>query len=149
MEFTINLSDHISETEMKEIARDEFRSAIRNFFSTKNDMYNLIWYVGNKEFEKIIENEIPQYKEAIKKEVKKSVENTKNYGCYVFHRATKYSDYDSPDSLGYQYLQEAIENNKGVIENKVKEIISRLDEDDIRDKIIDIIYDYMCRKPKE
>ena len=31
----------VTETEMKEIARDEFRSAIQSFFSTKNDMYNL------------------------------------------------------------------------------------------------------------
>lgn len=131
----INIEDYLSDNEIKSIVEEEFRNKIKNMFSTEKEISRIITNLGYYNTFKIIEEEVPNFKNNIKEQTKKQCENISSY-C-VFREKDSYSN----ESLGQKYLEEAIENNKEIINKKVVEIMNDLSKEDIANEICSVLED--------
>ncbi len=132
----INIEDYINEDEMKRIVENEFRDRIRRYF-LENKLSDLIYSLCDKEICKIIEEEIPNFKEEIKATIPSSIEAVGKFDIFRSKDEFMYSR----DSLGQQILEKTIRDNKDMLEQKVKNIFSELSKEDIADEIERIITD--------
>lgn len=134
----INIEDYLSEDKIKSIVEEEFRDKIKSMFSTEKEINRIITNLGYYNTFKIIEEEVPNFKNSIKEQTKKQCENISSYS--VFREKDSYSN----ESLGQKYLEEAVENNKEIINKKVIEIMSNLSKDDIAEEICSVVEDKIC-----
>lgn len=134
----INIEDYLSNDEMKSIVEEEFRNKIKSMFSTEKEISRIITNLGYYNTFKIIEEEVPNFKNSIKEQTKKQCEKISSY-C-VFREKDSYSN----ESLGQKYLEEAVENNKEIINKKVVEIMNNLSKEDIAEEICSIVEDKIC-----
>lgn len=132
----INIEDYINEDEMKRIVENEFRDRIRRYF-LENKLSDLIYSLCDKEICKIIEEEIPNFKEEIKAAIPSAIKNVNKFDIF----RSKDEPIYSRDSLGQQILEKTIRDNKDMLEQKVKNIFSELSKEDIADEIERIITD--------
>lgn len=132
----INIEDYINESEMKRIVENEFRDRIRRYF-LENKLSDLIYSLCNKEICGIIEEEIPNFKEEIKVAIPSKIKNINKFDIFK----SKDDFMDSKDSIGQQILEKTIEENKDMLEQKVKNIFSELSKEDIATEIECIITD--------
>lgn len=132
----INIEDYINEDEMVMIVENEFRDRIREYF-LKNKLSDLIYSLCNKEICKIIEEEVPNYEEEIKKTVPSVIEGITIFDIFKSKDEFMYSK----DSIGQRIMERAVMENRGMIEQKVKNIFSELSKEDIAAEIECIITD--------
>ncbi len=131
----IELTDYLSDEEIKDIIKEEFRNEVQKNIQ-KNGISTLIANIGYKNVFNIINNEIPKYENQVKEKTKEVIENLSSY-C-VFRE----KDFiNKEDSLGQKYLEEAIEDNKTIINQKVVDIFNELGKQDISYEISSIIED--------
>lgn len=133
----INIEDYLSEDKIKSIVEEEFRNKIKSMFSTEKEISRIITNLGYYNTFKIIEEEVPNFKNSIKEQTRKQCENISSYS--VFREKDSYSN----ESLGQKYLEEAVENNKEIINKKVIEIMNNLSKEDIASEICSILEDKM------
>lgn len=131
----INIEDYLSDDEIKSIIEEEFRNKIKSMFSTEKEVTRIITNLGYYNTFKIIEEEVPNFKNSIKEQTKKQCEDISFY-C-VFREKDSFND----ESLGQKYLEEAVENNKEIINKKVVEIMNNLNQEDIASEICSILED--------
>lgn len=131
----INIEDYLSDNEIKLIVEEEFRSKVKDLFRTEKEMTRIITNLGYDNTFKIIEEEVPNFKEIIKEQTKKRCQEISSY-C-VFREKDNFSD----RSLGQEYLEEAVENNKEIINKRVIEIMNKLNKQDIANEICSILED--------
>lgn len=131
----VNIEDYLSDNEIKSIIEEEFRNKIKSIFNTEKEISRIITNLGYYNTFKIIEEEIPGFRETVKEQTKKRCLEISKY-C-VFREKT---DYDS-ESLGQKYLNESVEENRNIINSKVKEIMNDLSKQDIADEINGIVTD--------
>lgn len=132
----INIEDYINESEMKRIVENEFRDRIRRYF-LENKLSDLIYSLCNKEICKVIEEEIPNFKKEIKTAIPSKIKDINKFDIFK----SKDDFMNSKDSIGQQILEETIEENKDMLEQKVKNIFSELSKGDIADEIAGIVID--------
>lgn len=132
----INIEDYINEDEMKRIVENELRDRIRKYF-LGNKISDLICSLCNKEICEIIEEEIPNFREEIKQRISPAIESIGRYDIFKKRDNFIYSE----DSVGQKILEEAVKENKNMIEQKVKNIFSELSKEDIAAEIEGIITD--------
>lgn len=132
----INIEDYINESEMKRIVENEFRDRIRRYF-LENKLSDLIYSLCDKEICKVIEEEIPNFKEEIKVAIPSEIEDINKFDIFK----SKDDFMNSKDSIGQQILEKTIEENKDMLEQKVKNIFSELSKEDIAAEIEGIITD--------
>lgn len=131
----INIEDYLSDNEIKLIIEEEFRNKIKSMFSTEKEISRIITNLGYYNTFKIIEEEVPNFKCIIKEQTKKQCQNISSY-C-VFRERDSFSS----ESLGQKYLEEAIEDNKKIINKKVVEIMNDLSKEDIASELCSILED--------
>ena len=138
MEFAVKVENYLSEGEIREIAKEEIRSEIRNKINKQdldriitNASYDIVW----KRIDEEIDEDIS---EMIKTKVFDIVVNMSNFNVF---RKKMNLPYDEGNSLAQDYLEEYVEENKELIRDKVIEKIKELDEDYLRYKVEDMIFD--------
>lgn len=129
----INIEDYLSDSEIKEIIKEEFRKAIRKSID-KNGVSTFIANLGYQNVFEMINEEAPEFEDEIKTKTKEVIDNLTDYSVF-----RKKDLVDKEDSLAQKYLEEAVENNKDIIEKKVKFILNELDKADISYEIGTII----------
>ena len=82
----------------------------------------------------IINTEIPEYESLVKEKTKEAIEGLTSYSVF-----RKKGLIDDEDSLGQKYLEQAVENNKEIINQKIINIFNELAEEDIFYEIENII----------
>lgn len=132
----INIEDYMNESEMKRIVENEFRDRIREYF-LKNKLSDLIYSLCNKEIYRIIEEEISDFEEEIKKTIPSVIERISAFDIFK----SKDDFMNSKDSIGQRILERAVMENRDMIEQKVKNIFSELSKEDIAAEIECIITD--------
>lgn len=125
----------LASEEIKDIIKEEFRNEVQRNIQ-KNGISTLIANIGYKNVFNIINNEIPKYENQVKEKTKEVIENLSSY-C-VFRKKDLI---DQEDSLGQKYLEEAIRDNKNIINKKVVDIFNELGKQDISYEISSIIED--------
>ena len=132
----INIEDYINEDKMVIIVENEFRDRVRKYF-LENKLSDLIYSLCNKEIYKIIEEEVPNFREEIKQRIRPAIESMSRYDIF----RSKDDFIYSKNSLGQEILEEIIKNNRDILEQKVKNIFSELSKENIAAEIECIITD--------
>lgn len=132
----INIEDYLNESEIKKIVEEELRYKIKEIFKTERDTTRILSNLGYYNTFKIVEEEVPNFKEIIKENTKKQCLNISTYEVF------RSKDYlNEKDSLAQKYLLEAVEENKNIIKDRVKEILREMDKQQIANEICSIIED--------
>lgn len=132
----INIEDYINEDEMKMIVENEFHERVNKYF-LENKLSDLIYSLCNKEICGIIEKEIPNFEEEIKSAIPSVIEGISTFDIFK----SKDDFMNSKDSIGQRILEREVMANRGIIEQKVKNIFSELSREDIASEIECIITD--------
>lgn len=132
----INIEDYMDEDEMKMIVENEFHERVNKYF-LENKLSDLIYSLCNKEIYRIIEEEIPNFEEEIKSAIPSVIEGINTFDIFK----SKDDFMNSKDSIGQRILEREVMANRGIIEQKVKNIFSELSKEDIAAEIECIITD--------
>lgn len=97
-----------------------------------NSAYGIVW----EEVNKSIDYDMTEF---IKNKVIEVISNLSNYS--VFRDKGDYIYGRDKNSIAQEYLNQYVEENKNIIRDKVVEIMQGLDEDDIRGRLYDLIYE--------
>jgi len=127
----VKFEDYLSEDERKEIVADVFRNMCINSFKKdaerifSNAAYNAVFNIVNDTFD-------GKAAQMVAERTQKIIRELSPYTVF------KRKDYwEKEDSHGYQVLNEAISNNKELLNNKIAEIIDEIDKGDLRQTIIE------------
>ncbi|MCK9577862.1 MAG: hypothetical protein M0R51_18295 [Clostridia bacterium] len=149
MELTINVSDYMSDDEIKNMVRDEIKSNIMH--RTDNDiervLSNMSYYMAEQFIDSLLTEE---QKNKIRNKTEEVINKLSEFT--VFYRGSTYEK----QSTGYTIMEKACKDFEPEIRNKVKEIIDKkagreiikkiaFDDrlmDGIIDKIADILTEY-------
>jgi len=137
----VNIKDYLSDKEMHDIAVDLFRNKIHQYMNSESDLKRIIGNIGAETMFNILDKEIPNFKQNIIDNTKIQCSNITPYS--IFRTSNGWGD---KDSIGYTIMQEAINDNKEIIINKVKKTMSEVDKFKIRESIKDIIQEEIVDK---
>lgn len=130
----IEIENYLSDDEIRQIVEEEFRNRIKSLFRTEKEITRIVTNLGYYNTFKIIENEVPNFKELIKEQTKKQCENISSYSVF-----RKKDAFESENSLAQDYLEEAVEENKEIISKRVVEIMNSIDNQDLADEICSLL----------
>lgn len=140
--------DYLSQDDIKEICIDELRSKVREslrYYEASDILSNVSYKCVFKEVEDIIKMSEDEIKKQINDKVVEIISKLSNY-C-VFRSK---DEYDRSDSLAQKYLLESIENNKQLIEDRVKELMVNFNvgymKEDLQDKIYEVVTERLFGK---
>ena len=131
----IDVKDYLSESEIKEIVQQELRIKVRQQFDLNNieriftnSAYHIVW----EEVNKSIDYDVTEF---IKNKVIEIINGMTSFS--VFRRK---GDYDDKNSIAQEYLNQYVEENKNIINDRVIEIMQGLDSEKLNDQLYDLIY---------
>lgn len=129
----VNLEDYLSEDDRRDIAREEFRVALKRSLSTSNDVerfvgnvaYMVIW----EEADATIRNSFKR--DDLRQEVRAKVRNI--VGKMELHTIVQYSDgfLRRKPTVAAEIIEETVKGSRGLIEERVRELIKGLNRMDI------------------
>lgn len=128
----INIMDYLSEKEIGECIKEELKKQISNYIN-KVGVDTFISNISYINVFKKIDEEIPDFEIQIKEKVKNIIENLSEY-C-VFKEKTVFEK----ESVGQKLLNNAVEENKNILNEKVIEIYKGLSKQDIATEICGIL----------
>ena len=134
----INFKDYLSEEEIKEIVIDELRKETRKQFCDEKEFTRILTNISYYELWKKIEEEVPNSQDIIKEKVKEELNKISSYD--VFRRK---GEFNNCNSLAYDILEKYVDENKNIIEDKVKDIFSELSKTDLKYEIQGILENYI------
>ena len=134
----INFKDYLSEEEIKEIIIDELRKEARNHFCNEKEFTRILTNISYYELWKKIEEEVPNSQYIIKEKVKEKLNEISSYDIL-----RKKGEFNDSNSLAYDILEKYVDENKNIIEDKVKDIFSELSKTDLKYEIQGILENYI------
>ena len=143
----INVDDYLSEETKRDIAEEVFREHLE-YLLRENTRYTEVSTILCNAAYRTIWQQVDEYmgvdaREVIAKKVPELIKELSNY--YVFN-----TDYRDRKSVGQQYLDEAIEENKELIKDKTREIVTKkveslnwknITDDTLANTIYDVLVD--------
>ena len=139
MEAKINIEDYLTVEEVKEEIKSSIRFMVRCQLEY-SDLETLISNLGYKMMFELINQETGvDCQELIKQKIKELLEKDDSIRFELWHRKNDHSRMD--DSKAIKYLDEAIDEYKDLIKDKVKQEIDNFEFDDVKEEIFDIAYD--------
>lgn len=128
----VNIMDYLSEGEIRECIKEELKKQISNYIN-KVGVDTFISNISYINVFKKIDEEIPDFEIQIKEKVKNIIENLSDY-C-VFKEKSIFEK----ESVGQKLLNNAVEENKNILNEKVIEIYKGLSKQDIATEICGIL----------
>lgn len=136
MEMNIKISDYLSEDEIKEIVKEEFRSRLRNHFDSEYNIERIITNCAYRNLGEELEKLVPNYKKLLGDNIKKIFESKDSISYELFYTSNAWGRV----SCGAVLLEEFLKNNKKLLEDKIKETILGCDlSDKIYEKATNLI----------
>lgn len=147
----INPMDYVPQEEIKEICIEELRGRVREALRY-NDVSDILGNISYQCVFKEIEDLLQLKEEEIKQQINDKVISIINdLSSYSIFRSK--DNYTKSDSLGQKYVIEAVDNNKDLIQDRVKELLVDFDtnyfKEDLQDKIYDVINEKLFSKESE
>lgn len=132
----IRIEDYLTEEEIKEIVRREITEKARAAIE-ENDLDRIISNSGYRIIFKAIDEQINEdLTELIRK---KAVEVISKLGTWEVFRAK--SLWVDANSRAYVCLQEAVEQNKDILVDRIRELMICIDRKDLLAMVNDMIYE--------
>lgn len=147
----INFSLYLTEEEQREIARDEFRAQIRNCLATKNDVERFVGNVAHVAIWEVVDEALGAEGASARAIIgEKAATLIRNLSSYSVFREGD-SVLNPKPSVGQQFLEEAVRENKDLIAKRVRRIINEVGADDLQDAITAVVADafrHLATEPK-
>ena len=125
--FEINVADYLSADEIKEIVKnavvDATRREINDLLSTEEDIRRVLVNTAYTFIGCEVDKILPNYRQTIAEKVKALI-GTSDLRYEVFN---KKDVWQKEDSLGTQYVKDAVKDNKGIIFDRIKNTITDYD----------------------
>jgi len=125
----IDFGAYLSEGERKEIVVDEFKIAVRRALATKNDVERFIGNVAYVAIGELVD-------ELLETDARRVIAEK---AATIIRDLTPYTVFQEGDrilrnkpSLAQQYLNDAVKDNKDMIDKRVKRIINEVGREDVR-----------------
>lgn len=145
----IDFKSYLSEEEIKNIYIEELRYKIHEelkYSNVSTVLSNLSYEIVFKKVCDILKTNEDSVIETIAEKVVDIINDLSSYS--VFRRKDEYGN--NQDSLAQKYLIEAVENNKVLIEDRVKELMIDFNlsyfKDDLQEKISEVIEERLFGK---
>ena len=136
MEMNIKISDYLSEDEIKEIVKEEFRSRLRNHFDSEYNIGRIITNCAYRNLGEELEKLVPNYKKSLGDNIKNIFESKDSIRYELFSNDM----FSNRKSSGEVLIEEYLKNNKKLLEDKIKETILGRDlSDKIYEKATNLI----------
>lgn len=120
MKTEINVEDYLSQDEIKQIVIDQVKSEVRELFKTEENakriLSNLSYELVFNEIDKVI----PNSRQLIIEKTTSILNNIQSYSVF------RNRDYGKA-SLAYELMEQAVRENKDLLNHKVKETITDKD----------------------
>ena len=120
-QLTIDVSDYLNESEIKELVKEQLRYEVSKFFKDESNaqrlLSNLSYQIVFDEVDKII----PNSRELVISKTNEVLNDIKSFSVF------RDGSYGGSKSLAYQILEESVRNNRSLINDKVKEVITNRD----------------------
>ena len=118
----INIQDHLTSEEIKEIVIDELRLNIRSLLQNEKNAERILSNLSYAIVYDEIDKTFPNSREYIKNKTLDVIRNSNSYSIFRFKWNT-----GEAESLGAKYIEEAVKENKSLLVDKVKETIENHD----------------------
>lgn len=141
----IKIEDYLSDSDIKEICLEEIRNKVREelrYNQVSDVLSNISYSVVFKMVSEVMELNEDEMKQLITDKTISIINDLSSY-C-VFRR--KDDTYTKNDSLAQTYANEAVLNNKELIEKRVKEIMISFSESLLSNQITDIVYEIVDKR---
>lgn len=121
------------------IVGEALRGAVVSWFNhlSDDDKARIISNMGYYNMFNIIRNEFPDVGDRIKEEVVNHINNSVNYGFYIFGQ-----DAYNRSRVGQKIIDDCIVENKEIIREKTSEAISELSKKDIKQFMVNFQYKF-------
>lgn len=139
MKIEINIKDYMSDEEIKAIIEDEIVRETRRTLCNEKEITRILTNISYYELWRKIEEEVPNCQEIIKEKIKEKLQEISMFD--IFKRKNDFLE--ERDSLAQQFLNESVNENKNIINDKVKTIMNELSLTDIKYNIQSIIEQYI------
>ena len=142
------LSKYLSEEEMKErafLVWDRIVAKAVSELHPNDHMRDYERIIGNAAHRFMVEKIgeiIPDFKDRLINNVKITLEK-EDSSYYIFKRPDAWDRAESP---GWRILQDSVQANKEVIQNKVTDVINEIDFKSMQDEIVGFMYEVIDRK---
>ena len=137
MTFEFDVERYLGEDEMREIAEDELRKALRRRLDTQYSQDVLVANAANIcVWDAVNEVMGEDARQAIARRIPEVIASLDKYS--VFRKADQWR---KEDSLGQQMLECALRDERRVLELRVAEILTGLDASDLRCMVTDAVHD--------
>ena len=135
-EITMQISDILDRSELKDIAEEEVRRAVREELKTANDRERFVGNVAHLFWEELMSDivaEIPDFKEQLTARIKGSIRDNKMYG--LFQHADGYLR--RTPTLAQQYVDEIVASKKAVIQARAESLLSTFELGVMQEVLVD------------
>lgn len=128
----INIGDYISEEEKREFAREAYKDMCRDEFVNQTSRERIFGNAAYSVVSSMVDESIDgSIIEKIKDKAMVVINDLSEYT--VFHKGHRSSE----DSRGYQILTSEIEKKRGLISERLTEVINSLDKDVLKELLQD------------
>lgn len=128
----VNFKDYLTELEIKEIIKEEFKYIIREQLKDDKNITRIISNAPYYKLYEVVDENLPaDYKDTIKNKVSELINDLKSYNVFRYN----YSDYRKSESVASDILELTVKENENLIKDNVQRVINN--SDNIYDKFID------------
>lgn len=144
MEVSIKIEDCLSKDEIKDIAKEQIACAIREKFRKESDIERIITNLSYEFlFNAVSESVGEDAFEKIKGKVAELLEDDSHIRYCLWRKKDAWGNEESP---AITILNKAIEDNRGLIENRVFEMVSNYDFNEAKDEIYSVVCNAIEKK---
>ena len=140
MEIKVNIEDYLTEDEISNICKEEIAYKIKDqlkYLQPSDILGNISYKIVFQKVEEIMQMKQEEMNKMIEEKVVNIIEN---FGGYEVFRS-KDKGYGDKDSLATIYLKQSVENNKDLIDNRVKDLLGDFNVELFRQDLDDMIYE--------
>lgn len=142
MTFEFDVEKYLGEEEMREIAEDELRKALRRRLDTQYSQDVLVANAANIcVWDAVNEVMGEDARQAIARKVPEVIASLDKYS--VFRKGD--NRWSGEDSVGQKMLEAALQDSKWLLRDRVTEILLGLDPSELRSMVKEAVYDAVVK----
>lgn len=142
MTFEFDVERYLGEEEMREIAEDELRKALRRRLDTQYSQDTLVANAANIcVWDAVNEVMGEDARQAIARKVPEVIASLDKYS--VFRKGD--NRWSGEDSVGQKMLEAALQDSKWLLRDRVTEILLGLDPSELRSMVKEAVYDAVVK----
>ena len=141
MGIKVNIEDYLTEDEISNICKEEIAYKIKDqlkYLQPSDILGNISYKIVFQKVEEIIQMKQEEMNKMIEDKV---IEIINNFGSYEVFRDKENGYGDRKDSLATIYLKQSVENNKDLIDSRVKVLFEDFNVELFRQDLDDMIYE--------